>query len=96
MATALWLRIIEHHRIERQATWPCAKEDAEEALTELCHRLDLPRPIWLEKNRREWEDFGQTRFLPDAFFEQVTFERMEIEYVDTEAPKRGSRDPRNG
>ena len=96
LATGVWLRIIRHHRIDQQETEACEKTDAEEALTEMCRRLDLPRPIWLEKNRREWDAFGQTRFLPEAFFESVTFERMEVEFVDTEAPKRRSRDPRNG
>ena len=45
---------------------------------------------------REWDDFGMTRFLPDAFFESVTFERLEIEYIDPDAKKRKSQDPRNG
>ena len=35
------------------------------------------------------------RFLPDAFFEAVPFERLEIEYIDPDAPKKKSRDPRN-
>ena len=36
-----------------------------------------------------------TRFLPDAFVEQVAFQRLEIEYIDPEAPKKKSTDPRN-
>ena len=36
-----------------------------------------------------------TRFLPDAFFETVPFERIEIEFIDPDAPKRKNRDPRN-
>ena len=31
----------------------------------------------------------------DAFFETVPFERLEIEYIDPDAPKKKSRDPRN-
>lgn len=27
MATALWLRTIRHHRIDRQAVEPCTRED---------------------------------------------------------------------
>jgi hypothetical protein len=44
---------------------------------------------------REWVEFGMTRFLPDAFFETVPFERLEIEYIDPDAPKKKSKDPRN-
>ena len=95
MATALWFKIIRHHRIDRQATVPCGRGDPRTALLEACHELDLAEPIWLDKNGREWEEFGMTRFMPDAFFEQVPFERMEIEYIDPDAPKRKSRDPRN-
>ena len=95
MATALWVRTIRHHRTDRQATVPCGRKEAHGALQEDCLELDLPEPLWLEKNEREWEEFGMTRFLPDAFFEQVDFERLEIEYIDPDAPKRKSRDPRN-
>ena len=95
MATALWVRTIRHHRTDRQATVPCTRADARGALLEACHELDLPEPIWLEKNEREWDEFRMTRFLPDAFIETVPFERLEIEYIDPDAPKKRSRDPRN-
>ena len=95
MAAALWVKTIRHHRTDRQATVPCSREEVHSALLEACHELDLPEPIWLEKNGKEWEEFGMTRFLPDAFFETVPFERMEIEYIDPDAPKKKSRDPRN-
>ncbi len=95
MSTALWVRVIRHHRTARQATVPCGRWEPEEALAEACRELDLSRPLWLEKNSREWQEFAQTRFLPDAFVEAVDFERLEIEFIDPDAPKRTSRDPRN-
>ena len=95
MATSLWVKTIEHHRIGRQTTVPCGREDPRDALLQACHELDLSEPMWLDKNQREWEEFGSTRFLPDAFVEQVAFQRLEIEYIDPEAPKKKSTDPRN-
>ncbi len=95
MASGLWVKIIKNHRIERQATVACSREDPREALLEACHTLDLPEPVWLDKNGREWEEFGMTRFGADAFFEAVPFQRMEIEYIDPDAPKKKSRDYRN-
>ena len=95
MATALWVKTIRHHRTDLQTTVPCGREEAHSALREACHELDLPEPIWLDKNEREWGEFGMTRFMPDAFFETVPFERLEIEYIDPDAPKKKSRDPRN-
>ena len=40
-------------------------------------------------------EFGQTRFLPDAFMEHVSFDRLEIEFIDPDAKKKKSNDPRN-
>ena len=95
MASALWVKTICHHRTDRQCTIPCDRQDPKEALREACHEMDLPEPLWLDKNERDWEEFGMTRFLPDAFFEHVPFDRMEIEFIDPDAPKRRSSDPRN-
>ena len=88
MATALWVKTIRHHRTDLQTTVPCTRADAHSALKEACHDLDLPEPIWLDKNEREWDEFGMTRFLPDAFFESVPFERLEIEYIRTRRKRR--------
>ena len=96
MATALWVKEIRHHRIDRQATAPCTRDDPQDALEEACRELDIPKPLWLDKHQREWDEFGMTRFLADAFFEPVSFERLEIEYIDPDAKKRKSQDPRNG
>ena len=95
MATALWVKTIRKHHIDLQTTVHCGRDDPREALREACHELDLPEPLWLDKNGREWETFGMTRFLQDAFFETVPFERLEIEYIDPDAPKKKSQDPRN-
>lgn len=96
MAQALWVKEIRHHRIDRQATAPCTRDDPQDALAEACRELDIPKPLWLDKHQREWDEFGMTRFLPDAFFESVPFDRLEIEYIDPDAKKRKSQDPRNG
>ncbi len=95
MATSLWVRVIRRSRTERETVEPCERDAPEEALSEACRRLDLSRPLWLDKNRREWREFSQTRFLPDAFMEPVHFDRLEIELIDPEARKGRSMDPRN-
>lgn len=95
MATALWVRTIRQNRIDRQLTEPCLRDDPIEALSDACQKLDISRPLWLDKNQREWEEFGQTRFLPDAFVDSVDFQRLEIEFIDPDAKKKRSSDPRN-
>ena len=93
--TSLWVRMIKAHRIIKQATIPCARDNPEEALQEACRQMDLPRPMWLLKHQREWEEFGQTRFIQEHFIESIAFDRLEIEYINPLAQKQKSRDPRN-
>jgi hypothetical protein len=95
MATALWLRTIKHQRMDKQHVEPCTRDNPQDALEEACRKLDIGRPIWLDKHEREWEEFGQTRFLPDDFLESVDFQRMEIEFIDPDAKKKKSTDYRN-
>ena len=95
MATALWLRTIKHQRMDLQHVEPCTRDNPQDALEESCRKLDISRPIWLDKHEREWEEFGQTRFLPDDFLESVDFQRMEIEFIDPDAKKKKSNDYRN-
>ena len=95
MATALWLRTIKHHRMDKQHVEPCTRDNPEMALEAACRQLDISRPIWLDKHTREWEEFGQTRLLPDDFLESVDFQRLEMEFIDPDAKKKKSRDYRN-
>ena len=95
MSTSMWARVLKHHRIIRQETFPCQMDDPLTALGEICYKLDLPKPMWLNKNQREWDDFGQTRFTQEHFVEQIPFDRLEVEYINPDAKKQRSRDPRN-
>lgn len=91
----LWVRMIRKHRIVQQATEPCTFDSVDEALTEVCHAFDIPCPLWLNKHTHEFENFRHTAFLPEHFMEEVSFDRLEIEYLDDEGKKRKSNDPRN-
>jgi len=93
--SSLWVRIIKGHRTIKQATVPCTRDDPMEALQAALKDLDLSRPLWLQKNQREWEDFGQTRFSQEHFMEAINFDRLEIEYINPLDPKKKSGDPRN-
>ena len=91
----LWARIIKKHRIDRQATTDTGMEGVQDALTRLCHDFDIPRPIWLNKHEREFEQFRRTVFLPEHFMEEVPFQRLEIEFLEDDGRTRRSNDPRN-
>ena len=91
----LWIRLIRHHRIMRQETVDCPWGGQNDALREACHAMDVPAPIWLSKNENEFEQFRRTAFIADNFVETVSFDRMEIEFLDDTDRKRKSMDPRN-
>ena len=54
-------------------------ENWHEALCELCSKLNLSRPVILDKHVNELLRFSHTVFRPDDFMEQVTFDRLEVE-----------------
>lgn len=86
--TAIWVRLMRKNRIDGSITQPCSPDEWEEALEEACRRLDVPRPLIINKNRRDWEAFSQTRFMPDSFMESVAFDRMEVEFINPEEKKK--------
>ena len=92
----LWVRLMKGHRVERDATVPCTRDDPEAALRELLPKLDLSQPVWLPRHRADWDEYALTRFLPEHFMEAVPFDYMEISYIFPEDEKKASRprDPR--
>ena len=93
--TSIWVRLIRHGRIMKQVTIPAVFENPFPALEKAMEKLDVSNPLWSSKNQSEWDVFFQTRFYPEDFMESVSFDRMEIEYINPSAPKRKSADPRN-
>ncbi len=93
--TKLWARAILKHRIARSETVEFTG-DLTQAVHELCQKLDISRPLFLQKHEREWRDFQQTSFTRDHFVESIPFDKIEIERIDTDAPRKKSMDPRNG
>ncbi len=86
----VWGKIWVRGRIKESLTvtddhrdWPL-----EERLS-LCEemivtQLDLARPIWLEKNRKELANFGATKFEQDNFIESIPFQSLELEIIGTD------------
>ena len=91
----IWVRLIKRHRIAVQDTMPCPRGGEKDALIELCREMDVPAPMWLPKNEREYEQFRQTSFTHDNFVESLGYDRMEIEFLDDTERSHKSGDPRN-
>jgi hypothetical protein len=56
-------------------------KDFKEAVSAICDKFDLSKPMILEKHKKEISDFRITAFYPDDFVESVRFEALEIENI---------------
>ncbi|MCK5129491.1 MAG: hypothetical protein KAQ68_06555 [Clostridiales bacterium] len=45
----------------------------------ICEHFDIPRPIVLNKHKRDLNEFFLMRFLSEDFIEKVHFDKFEIE-----------------
>lgn len=52
------------------------------AVTALASEFDLPSPLWLDKNIREFQRRSRTRFSADNFLEALPFDYFEIEVLE--------------
>jgi len=93
--TQLWVRIWHKQRITASLTVPM-EQTVVQALEEACRSLDIPRPIWLGKNEREYVRYLRTTFTQEHFLEPIGFDKLEIERLDPDAqrPALKERDPR--
>ncbi len=81
----IWARVRKNNKTTEQDVVEIPQKDASEvedwheALCELCSKLNLSRPVILDKHVNELLRFSHTVFRPDDFMEQVTFDRLEVE-----------------
>ncbi|MBQ6362333.1 MAG: hypothetical protein IJJ25_14450 [Lachnospiraceae bacterium] len=47
-----------------------------------CHEFDLPVPIWLASNIRDFQRTAKTRFTKDSFTEEIPFDALEIQVIE--------------
>ena len=52
------------------------------ALAEVCRRMDLPQPAWLESNKKEFKRSAVTRFTQDSFIEEIPFDYLELRIIE--------------
>ncbi|MDO4345413.1 MAG: hypothetical protein Q4C50_11475 [Eubacteriales bacterium] len=51
-------------------------------LDEICVKLDLGKPIWLDANIRDFQRHSKTRFTQDSFIEHIDFDFLEIQVIE--------------
>ncbi len=87
MAGKLWVRLVRRNRLAGDVIVPCADRQWREGLAAACRALDVQVPLIVPRHDRDFIHFAQTRFLQEHFMEPVSFDRMEVEYFDPDAPR---------
>lgn len=48
----------------------------------ICHEFDLPSPIWLDANIKDFQKFSKVRFSQDNFIEILDFDYLELQIIE--------------
>lgn len=83
----IWFKIYDNTRILSQLTVDNYENDTRThkifaALEEACVKMDLGKPIWLDKNVAEFQKHRKTRFHQDNFVEEIEFDYLEMEIIE--------------
>ena len=52
------------------------------AIDEVCIKFDLCKPIWLDKNIREFQTHSRTKFTQDSFIEEIPFDYLDFQVIE--------------
>lgn len=75
-------RMTEIKEIATTDNDPSYSKRLEKALVELCRQMDIPVPMWMKKNTKEFAAFGQTIFFREQYTEKVRFDRFQIRVLE--------------
>lgn len=87
----MWARLYKGSRcVKDHVAWDCTERSRTAkvfaALDEICYEFDLAKPIWLDKNVKEFKKLDRTTFTQDNFIETVAFDRMQVEVIEEDNP----------
>jgi hypothetical protein len=82
-----WAKIINRHRVERDTViedygTSNRTKKVTDALQAACAEFDLPVPMWLDVNIRDFQRTAKVRFGPDSFGEPVNFQSFEFQVIE--------------
>lgn len=78
-ALRFWGKIKIEDRIKQDVA--LEEKDFISAVSSICDRFDLSKPIICAKHHNEIKSFRRTVFYPDDFVESVDFDTFEIEAI---------------
>ena len=69
-------RMTEIREVTTEDTDPSYSKRLEKALIELCRQMDIPVPMWMKKNTKEFAAFGQTIFFREQYTEKFALNHL--------------------
>lgn len=60
------------------------QDNLKACITELCDKLDIPRPYWLPPNVKEYNIRRKTSFNYNHFIDEINFDKFVIEELKEE------------
>ena len=81
-------RIYRGNRIHQLVTAQGSTEEdtfaplLERCLIDICHQLDVPIPLWMERNTHEFARYHQTMFTAVQFMDPIRFDRFQIRLLE--------------
>lgn len=83
----LWGKIWKDNRLLNDTVFEEESEDTRthkvfRGLEEICYRMDLGKPMWLDKTVAEFKQHAKARFYQDNFIEEIPFDYLEIQVIE--------------
>ena len=72
-----------------EGSW--TEEELYDAMGDICHQLDIARPVMLDRHVKDFNDFKRVSFRASDFIEKVDFDRFELELIDDQEAKNKNR-----
>lgn len=74
--------LIRDYVVEKPDIYESRTHKVFQSLEELADQFDLPVPIWLDSNIKDFKRSSKTRFHQDSFVEAIDFDYLEIQIIE--------------
>lgn len=83
----IWFRQFKENRMLKDLTVSDYDRDTRthkvvRSLEQACREMDLPVPIWLDTNIKDFKRNSKCRFYQDSFMEPVGFDYLEMQIIE--------------
>jgi len=83
----IWVRLFKENHLIRDTVIEDTRavsrtKKVTSSLEAACHEFDLAVPTWLDLNIRDFQNHSRTRFGPDSFHEEISFDFMDFRVIE--------------